>query len=158
MRYQDQLDKKSLERYAAAINRRARLLQAVGEVSPALLRHCILESSGCCGWCGDDVTYSEFEIDHIISLSQGGRNVRDNLVLACPACNRKKGEKHPVRFAAERYAQHGRLTPLLEQLFAQYDVEPQQQATLFETNAVDDRVQIETDDDDQPPEIPPYTW
>lgn len=46
----------------------------------------------CCGYCGVselDVG-SELEIDHFQPSSQGGSDELDNLVYACPACNRNK--------------------------------------------------------------------
>lgn len=36
---------------------------------------------------------ARLEIDHIISLSNGGTNTVENLWLACPLCNGHKGEQ-----------------------------------------------------------------
>jgi 5-methylcytosine-specific restriction endonuclease McrA len=32
-------------------------------------------------------------LDHVIPLSKGGPNKRENIVLACGKCNRDKGDK-----------------------------------------------------------------
>lgn len=47
-----------------------------------------------CGICKKAITHPETAtIDHIIPLSVGGKNSRDNVQLAHPRCNRKKGDK-----------------------------------------------------------------
>jgi hypothetical protein len=42
-----------------------------------------------CGHCKNLLNHT-FEIDHIISLNNGGSNHVDNLVALCPACHREK--------------------------------------------------------------------
>jgi 5-methylcytosine-specific restriction endonuclease McrA len=42
------------------------------------------------------------EMDHLVPISRGGTNARDNLVLACFACNRSKGGKLLAEWQAER--------------------------------------------------------
>lgn len=39
-------------------------------------------------------------IDHIIPSSQGGRDLQDNYAVMCSDCNRKRGNKHFLAFAA----------------------------------------------------------
>ena len=48
-----------------------------------------------CGYClsPQRLVMARLEIEHIISLAQGGTNEEDNLWLACPLCNRAKGDK-----------------------------------------------------------------
>jgi hypothetical protein len=50
--------------------------------------------AGCCGYCGVSETAigNELEIDHFRPQSQGGDDAPDNLVYACPACNRYKSD------------------------------------------------------------------
>lgn len=49
-----------------------------------------------CQYCGKTIrTLASAHIDHIVPLAQGGSNDEDNLVLACVACNRKKGARTP---------------------------------------------------------------
>ena len=129
MIYQDWLDEGALERYAAALNARAG--RARGRITADLLRDRILESGGRCEWCGTSLVNAEFELDHVLSLRQGGANTAANLVVACPDCNRRKGRKHPARFAAEIYRETGRSTELLIRLFQRYGLDPAQQLPLF---------------------------
>ena len=46
-----------------------------------------------CQYCGKKGLYSEFNIDHIVATSKGGKTVWSNVVLACIKCNSKKGNK-----------------------------------------------------------------
>lgn len=50
-----------------------------------------------CAYCTVDCTNSS-TIDHLIPLSRGGGNTRDNMVLACHDCNEKKGSKLLTEF------------------------------------------------------------
>lgn len=49
----------------------------------------------CCGYClsPQHLVMARLEIEHIIPLSRGGQDDESNLWLACPICNRYKGEK-----------------------------------------------------------------
>jgi 5-methylcytosine-specific restriction endonuclease McrA len=42
---------------------------------------------------------SGYHVDHVIPIAAGGSNGPENLVLACPDCNLRKGAKHPMDFA-----------------------------------------------------------
>jgi 5-methylcytosine-specific restriction endonuclease McrA len=46
-----------------------------------------------CAYCG--TTKGTIEVEHIVPLSRGGTDAQDNLTLACPACNRRKGDRTP---------------------------------------------------------------
>lgn len=46
-----------------------------------------------CQYCGRQVRY--LTIDHVIPRHQGGGHSWQNLVAACPPCNRRKGGKRP---------------------------------------------------------------
>lgn len=60
------------------------------------------ETGGVCHWCGIQTVknpsgtgiqvYNTFTVDHVIPVSQGGTNDRENLVAACYACNQKRNE------------------------------------------------------------------
>ncbi len=47
-----------------------------------------------CQYCG--TTEQPLTIDHVIPKSRGGKTEWTNVVAACVACNRKKGNKMPV--------------------------------------------------------------
>jgi hypothetical protein len=51
-----------------------------------------------CGYCGvsEIDVGSELEIDHFHPISQGGSDELENLVYACPACNRNKATYWPA--------------------------------------------------------------
>ncbi len=132
MIYRDRLDQAELAQYAAALNGRARAMGRRGRLRPADLRDRILSSGGCCEWCGASVLGAEFELDHILSLKRGGRHQPANLALACPGCNRRKGQKHPTRFAAEIYAETRRKTPLVERALRESGLGPARQLDLLE--------------------------
>lgn len=154
MIYEDLLDESALESYAAALNSRAGT--ARGRLTANLLRDRILESGGRCEWCAVNLVNAEFELDHVLSLRQDGSNSAANLVVACPDCNRRKGRKHPARFAAELYRETGRRTELLTRLFQRYGLDPAQQLPLFTeaspeaASAIDAGVEVS--------KVPPYTW
>ena len=156
MIYQDLLNEGALERYAAALNSRAGRARVKGRLKADELRDRILESGGRCEWCGLSLVSAEFELDHVLSLRQGGANTAANLVVACPDCNRRKGRKHPARFAAEIYRATGRGTELLTRLFQRYGLDPARQMPLFAEEAreaspaIDAGVEVS--------EVPPYTW
>lgn len=48
-----------------------------------------------CGYCLSPqyLVMARLEIEHIIPLARGGSNEEENLWLACPICNRYKGDK-----------------------------------------------------------------
>ncbi len=131
MIYQDILHRRALARYTADLNARARQSGAQGSLSVADLRDRIVASGGNCEWCGESLVRGPFELDHIVSLKQGGSNTRGNLVIACPDCNRRKGQKHPARFAAEIVSASGRRTALVDKVLSHFAIEAREQRSLF---------------------------
>jgi len=63
--------------------------------SLALRDRIVARAQGCCEYCRSPARYSPevFEIEHVRPLSLGGQTTLDNLALACPACNRYKGDR-----------------------------------------------------------------
>lgn len=54
-----------------------------------------------CAYCGKDFTLFDKEThDHIIPISKGGHNIKENVVPACRSCNSKKHDKliKPIPF------------------------------------------------------------
>lgn len=56
-------------------------------------RNIFARDRGICQYCGCRPTRDEVSIDHVIPRSRGGTSTWENLVLACTACNRKKGNR-----------------------------------------------------------------
>lgn len=159
MRYRDHHDDAALRKYASALNLRAQAANVRGTLRLADLRGVILESGGRCRWCGASVLGAEFEIDHVLSLSRGGRNTPDNLALACPDCNRQKADKHPARFAAEILARGLSRTPFIAQVIAQYgDADPGAQLGLFDAPEPPAALVTGLDGGEDEDETPPYVW
>ncbi len=156
MKYQDRIELAALAKYAAAMNARAKRFGAPGELTAGLLQDRILESGGRCEWCGAALLDSDFELDHAFSLRQRGSNNGDNLVVACPPCNRRKAEKHPARFAAEMLKETGVTTPLISRLLQHYDIEGLRQLNLFDEGETPEARAISVADDVR--QVPPYNW
>lgn len=62
-----------------------------------------------CHWCKRALSFSAATVDHLVARSRGGSNQRNNLVLACFACNNTRGNESgtpedakTIRVAAER--------------------------------------------------------
>jgi len=59
----------------------------------------LLEREGCCFWCGCPLTMSWWAtVDHEIPLSRGGTDDRENLLLSCRRCNKRRGDRLPWEF------------------------------------------------------------
>jgi len=54
----------------------------------------VLQHGGKCAYCGD--SSSKLTIDHVIPISKGGRNEKQNVVPACGPCNSSKGNRYEV--------------------------------------------------------------
>lgn len=54
---------------------------------------------GRCAWCREKFPNGRFEIDHILPICLGGKNVVGNLQLLCRSCNMRKKALHPLEFA-----------------------------------------------------------
>ncbi len=132
MNYQDIIPQLELVAFAHAMNSRAKSLNINGRIDVTELRDRILASGGCCEWCGASVVNASFEVDHVVSLSNGGSNSPQNLVVACPSCNRKKGRKHPARFAQEISVEVGLQTRFVKLVLQRYDMPASTQPSLFD--------------------------
>lgn len=57
-------------------------------------RAAMLHFRGCCAYCGKPEGRSKkdkFDRDHLIPISRLGKTVRNNVIPACPTCNRSRG-------------------------------------------------------------------
>jgi 5-methylcytosine-specific restriction endonuclease McrA len=55
-----------------------------------------------CWWCGSEIN-DGYVVDHVVPLSRGGSNRKENVVASCESCNRSKGAKMPEDFVATLY-------------------------------------------------------
>lgn len=58
----------------------------------------IERDGGICTYCG--IKAKKPDVDHVHPLSRGGSNREDNLVTACPTCNRSKNVKTVAEWRA----------------------------------------------------------
>jgi len=54
-----------------------------------------LRDQGKCQYCREDLALEECTFDHVMPRVKGGKTCWTNVVLACVACNRKKGARTP---------------------------------------------------------------
>jgi CRISPR/Cas system Type II protein with McrA/HNH and RuvC-like nuclease domain len=132
MRYQDQLDPQELTQYTRAFNARAKTLGILKLVSLEAIRDVILSSSGMCAWCSVNLLNQDFEIDHIIPLADKGAHDPQNLVVACPSCNRQKSAQSPLKFALALVAKNHPITVTIQRVLDHYQAEPLVQKGLFD--------------------------
>lgn len=59
------------------------------------MRLSLWRKSSFCHWCKKDLSFRESTIDHVIPLARGGTNHPKNFVIACEACNSKRGCNMP---------------------------------------------------------------
>ncbi len=131
MRYDDLLDKTELNTYTRTLNARAKQIGIPTRLSMPDVRGVILESGGVCGWCAVSLLRQPFELDHIIPLADKGAHTPQNLVVACPDCNRRKSSQHPAKFAQALSVQLGQTTPLILRVLSHYGITPLFQKPLL---------------------------
>ena len=51
--------------------------------------------NGACQYCNLSVNYKNFEMEHVIPRSKGGKTIWENIVVSCRKCNSKKGARTP---------------------------------------------------------------
>lgn len=82
-------------------NRRARKLEAGGELSVDIAERLYSLQRGKCACCKKSLG-DKFHRDHYMPLALGGTNTDDNMQLLCPTCNLQKNKKHPIDFMQQR--------------------------------------------------------
>jgi 5-methylcytosine-specific restriction endonuclease McrA len=83
------------DRYSLYVrNRRVRMLGAAGTHNQKDIAELFKSQSGACAGCACCLA-AGWHVDHVMPLVLGGSNWPSNLQLLCPACNLRKGAKHP---------------------------------------------------------------
>jgi len=72
--------------------------------SARLKRSVWRKSGGYCWYCGCELDpFTDFEVDHFLSLKNGGTNKLDNLVPSCKSCNSQKSHWHVEVFRTRHH-------------------------------------------------------
>lgn len=61
------------------------------------------QQRGKCFYCFKSLKGHRINIEHMISMSNRGTNNTNNLVIACPDCNKKKGSRNASRYDLNRF-------------------------------------------------------
>lgn len=83
-------------------NRRARIKEVGGELTPGLYVRLLAVQRGKCAVCKTSIKNIRAHLDHQMPIALGGLNTDSNMQLLCPPCNLSKHAKHPVDFMQER--------------------------------------------------------
>ena len=78
--------------------RRSRIVSSETKWSKDDIAELKKRQRGHCYWCRKKLD-DKYEIDHVWPLVKGGSNGKENIVISCKPCNRKKGAKTPIQFA-----------------------------------------------------------
>lgn len=81
--------------------RRTRLRQSNGSHTAADLKHILELQKWRCAYCRANLRKVVRHVDHIVPLSKGGANTKDNLQYLCESCNQRKAAKDPLEFARQ---------------------------------------------------------
>jgi len=84
-------EQRKLQAVAHSQNRRARKRNNGGKHTRRDIENLIVSQNGCCAMCLIPFGEDGFHVDHVIPLSAGGSNDRENIQLLHPTCNLKKG-------------------------------------------------------------------
>lgn len=49
------------------------------------------KTNGHCAYCGCKIAYNEMQIDHVVPIRNGGKDLEENMLPACRSCNHYKG-------------------------------------------------------------------
>jgi hypothetical protein len=71
------------------------------QVPPLSNRELFHRDRNICGYCGGELSATKLTRDHIIPVSQGGRDTWMNVVTACRACNQRKSGRTPEQSGVE---------------------------------------------------------
>jgi hypothetical protein len=78
-----------------AIKGRALRAGSLNQVPPLNNRELFHRDRQLCAYCGEHHSSSALTRDHVVPVSQGGRDVWMNVVTACRPCNQRKSNRTP---------------------------------------------------------------
>lgn len=78
-----------------AIRGKALSQRALHQVPPLSNRELFHRDRQICGYCGTHLASGKLTRDHVLPVSQGGRDIWMNVVTACRPCNQRKGGRTP---------------------------------------------------------------
>jgi 5-methylcytosine-specific restriction endonuclease McrA len=84
---------------APRVNRRAKAIHPNNH-KRAIKRAAMRDCGHRCVYCAAILEFENATLDHVHPLAHGGAHATGNLVLACGACNRLKGDLLPTEFFA----------------------------------------------------------
>ena len=90
-------DKQKQQVVASVRNRRARIKHNGGTHTANDIQERLEEQGYMCFYCGYPLE-NDYQVDHFYPLAKGGSNDAENLVIACPSCNKSKCDKDPHEF------------------------------------------------------------
>jgi HNH endonuclease len=78
---------------------RARANPAAGPTLKGVSLDEIIDRDGArCAWCGAEPWRRDLTLEHVLPRSGGGVTTGDNALVACRACNRRRGSKPVVAY------------------------------------------------------------
>ena len=84
-----------------AIKGRALSARNFSQIPPLNNRELFHRDRHICAYCGSDFSALRLTRDHIVPVSQGGRNGWMNVVTACRSCNQRKSGRTPEQAGME---------------------------------------------------------
>jgi 5-methylcytosine-specific restriction endonuclease McrA len=60
---------------------------------PLKVDQLIERDGGICVWCGRELWRRDLTLEHVVPRSRGGHAIAENAVVACRACNRRRGSR-----------------------------------------------------------------
>jgi len=83
----------------ASCHRRREKLAGI-PLTADIIEEIIDEYGGICPYCNEQI--AEGQIDHVVPISKGGTNQRDNIVYVCSGCNQEKRAYSLLHFMIRR--------------------------------------------------------
>ena len=71
------------------------------KISKAERRRIFAKTNGRCAYCGCDLCGLKWDADHIIPLSQNGKDDESNMIASCRSCNHRKGSSGIESFRSQ---------------------------------------------------------